>query len=67
VPPHEPEYHIQFENDPKLPPEILRVVVIPPQIGEVPEADKGSVDKESIVIVILIHVVVLQVPSAITK
>jgi hypothetical protein len=64
VPPHEPEYQYQFAPVPKLPPEILIVAELPGQIGEVPEADAGSVDTVLTSIVVLTQVVELQIPSA---
>ena len=67
VPPQEPEYQFQLAAVPRLPPLIPRVVEPPVQIGDVPVTDVAAVDLVFTVRIILIQVVVLHNPSALTK
>ncbi len=67
VPPQLPEYHVHTAPVPNEPP-VTDNVVAPPQIGfGLAEALVGSVDAVLTVTVTLTHVVVLQVPTALTK
>lgn len=67
VPPHEALYHIHLAPVPALPPEKLRVFEIPGQAGDVPDIDDAAIDKVLTVMVAETHVVVFDVPSALTK
>jgi hypothetical protein len=66
--PQEYQYHFQYSVLPRLPPDKFRVADEPLQIiaGEA-EAELAGVEFEQTVIVTLAQVVVLQVPSALTK
>ena len=69
MPPQEPEYH--FHTAPsvlRLPPVMLIVDEDPVQIEVgLDKAEVGTVDNGLTVIVVLIHNVVLHVPSALTQ
>ena len=67
VVPHEPVYQSQLAAVPKNPPVTPRVVALPKQIGVVPIADVAGWDKVFTITVVVTHVVVLHVPSALTK
>ena len=60
-------YQFQFAEVPKLPPIIARVVDEPEQIVDVPEVEVAAVEIVFKVTVTLTQVVVLQIPSALTK
>ena len=68
VPPQLPEYHRQVAPVPSEPPETLRFVELPAQIGFTDAvALVGFVDSVLTAIATLTHKVVLHVPSARTK
>ena len=67
VPPHEPEYHLATAPDPALPPETVRVVLLPGQMVETPEILVGATESVLTVINCEAQAVVLQSPSYRTK
>ena len=68
VPPQEVEYQFQLAPAPKVPPATDNMLRFPGQtVAGEPIAAAGVVDKLSTRIVILTQLVVLQVPSALTK
>ena len=64
VPPHEPLYHFQLPPVPRLPPDMLSVLLWPLQIVVVPLMLFVGTEVSLTVIVTLWQAVVLQVPSA---
>ena len=67
VPPQDPEYHFHEAPVPKEPPLTESVVMSPLQMVEgLAVADVGAVDEELTVMVMLLQLVVLHVPSALT-
>ena len=64
VPPHEPLYHFQLPPVPRLPPDMLSVLLWPLQIVVVPLMLFVGTDVSLTVMVTLWQAVVLQVPSA---
>ena len=60
-------YQFQFASVPRLPSFNPRVVLLPGQIGVVPLADVAAIDKVFTIIVTLTQLVVLQIPSLLTK
>jgi len=67
VPPHEPEYHFQEAEWPRLPPVNPSVVLCPRQMVEVPVIAVAGTEESLTVTVTLRQMVLLQVPSALTK
>ena len=67
VPPHDEVYHFQLADVPKLPPLTESVVFLPRQIVDVPLIDVAGTDVSCTVTVTLLQMVVLHVPSALTK
>ena len=64
VVPHEPVYQYQLAAVPSIPPVTPIVVLLPRQIGVVPEADVAGEDKVFTVTVVFAQVVVLHKPAA---
>ena len=62
----EPVYHFQIAPVPKIPPAIVRLVLFPGQIGEVPDAEVAAVEIVLSVTDVLTQVIELQVPTALT-
>ena len=60
-------YQYQFEDVPRPPPVIPRVAKLPVQMGEFDVKEAGEIDGLLTIIVVLIQVVVLQMPSALTQ
>ena len=60
VPPHEPVYHLAVAPVPALPPETVRVVLLPKQIVETPEILVGATESVLTVINCEAQAVVLQ-------
>jgi hypothetical protein len=67
VPPHDDVYHFQLAPVPRLPPLTDSVVFLPLQIVVVPVIEDAGTDVSCTVTVTLLQMVVLQVPSALTK
>ena len=67
VPAQLPLYHFQLAPEPRSPPFILNVELVPWQIGVRPLIELTGRDESWTVILIFLHAVVLQVPSALTK
>ena len=66
-PPQLPLYHFQLAPVPRLPPITLSVVLPPRQIVVVPLIEVAGTEVSCTVTVMLLHIVLLQVPSARTK
>ena len=64
VPPHEPLYHFQLPPVPKEPPLSDNVLLWPRQIVEVPLMLLAGTELSRTVKVIVLHTVLLHVPSA---
>ena len=68
VPPHKPEYQLQAPPVPRLPPVIPNVVDVPSQIVvSVAVIEDAWAELVLTVIVMLAQIVVLHIPSALTK
>lgn len=68
VPPHDPLYHSQFAAVPREPPLNVKVVELPlHNIAGVAFADVAATEFDSTLMVIFVHKLVLQVPTARTK
>jgi hypothetical protein len=67
VPPHDDVYHFQLAPVPRLPPLTDSVVFLPLQIVVVPVIEVAGTDVSCTVTVTLLQMVLLQVPSALTK
>ena len=69
VPPHETVYHLQIAPSLlKLPPTMPKVDGAPAQVIDgVENAEVGIVENELTVTMVLMHAVVLHIPSALTK
>ena len=67
VPPHDPEYHTQFADVPRVPVGTVNVVELPTQIAVGDAAAVGSVERVATVTVTLTQLVLLHVPSALAK
>ena len=65
VPPQLPIYHFQLADVPSVPPEILRVLLWPSQIvAELALAEVAGIEVSRTVMVMFLHTVLLQAPSA---
>jgi hypothetical protein len=60
-------YHFQLAPEPSWPPLILNVELLPWQIVEMPLTELAGNDESWTRILMFLHAVVLQVPSALTK
>jgi hypothetical protein len=67
APPQEPLYHFQLAPVPKLPPFTESVVLFPIQMVVVPVIEVAGIEVSCTVTVTLLQMVLLQVPSALTK
>ena len=68
APPHELVYHFQLALLPRLPPLTLSVTLLPLHMESIVAVmEAGAVDRLLTLMVLFTQIVVLQVPSALTK